>query len=277
MAIIGYYLAMDSWNEGSDFVIVVAYLIISIITLVIFKSVSGQSKPKTESATINETELNESFFIKHSWIVCLIVVALTLPCWYVLSLSQKEEVVEDVKEYTSEYTITSDPTDSINGKGYVDLGLSVKWAYHNIGAYSPSDDGDIFEWSEVFTKSQNVELDSTGKESNDDDNISRFYTALECWGGNWRLPTKDECMELIEKCEWSEGCQRRSGYKVVGPSGNSIFLPGIIFNGDFVSHMSLWSSTICENDSLNSYYLLTSEKPKVFDGAGSRAVRLVSD
>ena len=40
----------------------------------------------------------------------------------------------------------SRPTGTNEGHGYVDLGLSVKWATQNVGADSPSDYGGCFAW-----------------------------------------------------------------------------------------------------------------------------------
>ena len=55
------------------------------------------------------------------------------------------------------------PNDSIvssgefhNGHALVDLGLSVKWASFNIGAYTPEGDGDIFAWGELNPKEKYV-------------------------------------------------------------------------------------------------------------------------
>ena len=42
---------------------------------------------------------------------------------------------------------------SISGHDYVDLGLSVKWARCNIGAFSPEQYGSYFAWGETSTKS----------------------------------------------------------------------------------------------------------------------------
>jgi hypothetical protein len=70
------------------------------------------------------------------------------------------------------------------------------------------------------------------------------------WGGNWRMPTDDEFTELREKCTWTWTAQNGvNGYKVIGPNGNSIFLPaagylngtsfyGVGLNGHY------WSSSL---------------------------------
>lgn len=53
------------------------------------------------------------------------------------------------------------------------------------------------------------------------------------WGGSWRLPTKAECQELMDKCAF-QGINYKgvNGMQIVGPNGNAIFLPaaGRIYN-----------------------------------------------
>lgn len=46
------------------------------------------------------------------------------------------------------------------------------------------------------------------------------------WGGRWRIPGESEFNELRSQCMW-EWTQPggTNGYKVIGPNGNSIFLP----------------------------------------------------
>ena len=118
---------------------------------------------------------------------------------------------------------------------YVDLGLSVNWATSNIGSRSvdPQWPGDLFAWGETVTRDhfdKNYYLVPIqdhyyeGKLSlleQDDD------AAAALWGKDWRLPTKEEFQELIDKCKWEWTRENYSywGYKVTGPNGNSIFLP----------------------------------------------------
>lgn len=114
----------------------------------------------------------------------------------------------------------------INGHDYVDLGLSVKWATCNVGASSPSEYGSYFAWGETKTKSEYWDSVAYGKNFGDISGDSRFDAARANWGGSWRLPTKAECQELVDKCKWTWTTQgRHNGYNVVGPNGNSIFLP----------------------------------------------------
>ena len=117
---------------------------------------------------------------------------------------------------------------------FVDLGLSVNWATFNVGGrkYDPNWHGDFFAWGETEARKefvQNYYLEPKqghyydGKlnviESCDD-------AATVLWGKDWRMPTKEEFQELIDKCKW-EWTRSYShwGYNVTGPNGNSIFLP----------------------------------------------------
>ena len=46
------------------------------------------------------------------------------------------------------------------------------------------------------------------------------------WGGNWRMPTKEELQELIDSCQWERVTLNSViGNKITGPNGNSIFIP----------------------------------------------------
>ena len=96
-------------------------------------------------------------------------------------------------------TAQSPATGQILGHDYVDLGLSVVWATCNIGAESPSDYGDYFAWGEAETKSSYTESNrATYNESS--------YTFLDAasaqWGSAWRMPTMEECKELIYGCKY---------------------------------------------------------------------------
>ena len=128
----------------------------------------------------------------------------------------------------------------------VDLGLpsGTLWADRNIGANSPEGYGDYFAWGETRPKS--VYDWSTYKYCKGSEETMTKYctkssfgtvdnkTVLEAvddaatanWGKSWRMPTHTEQKELIEKCKWSWTTRNGvKGYKVVGPNGNSIFLP----------------------------------------------------
>lgn len=133
---------------------------------------------------------------------------------------------------------------SENGHEFVDLGLSVKWATCNVGAGSPGEYGDYIAWGQTSPKCEyewstlKYCNDTTGdsfskynqNQGGTKDNRTRLElsddAARQQWGGSWRMPTREEFQELLDKCRWSwttEGGHK--GYKVTGPNGNSIFLP----------------------------------------------------
>lgn len=110
---------------------------------------------------------------------------------------------------------------------YVDLGLSVKWATFNLGAYKPSDVGSTFYWAENQAikghhEYGNVDVNALGNIGGNE----RYDAATKIIGKNWRLPTVEECQELIDLCKWeTKVIDSIEGRLVTGPSGNSIFLP----------------------------------------------------
>ena len=120
-------------------------------------------------------------------------------------------------------------TGFINGHEWVDLGLSVKWATCNVGASSPSDYGNCYAWGETRTKSEYTGYNSSthGKSMGDISGDIRYDAARANWGGTWRLPTEAEMQDLVDKCTWTWTRQGgHIGYRVTGPNGSSIFLPG---------------------------------------------------
>ena len=87
-----------------------------------------------------------------------------------------------------------------NGHEYVDLGLSVKWATCNIGAFSPEDYGEYFSWGEITPKSSYIPSNSISYKKGLNNIIAnpKYDAARANWGGGWRLPTEDEVAELPE-------------------------------------------------------------------------------
>lgn len=126
----------------------------------------------------------------------------------------------------------------------VDLGLSVKWANCNLGAASPEDYGDYYAWGELETKTDyswssyrwyKGDLKTFSKYNASNSNqIGDNKVVLDLQddvahrklGGKWRIPTGKEWDELLEKCEiYVKLNNGVIGYHVVGPNGNSIFIP----------------------------------------------------
>ena len=109
----------------------------------------------------------------------------------------------------------------------VDLGLSVLWADRNVGARSPVDYAPLYHWNDFeqdFTPAWLQDLPLEGE--NLDFSGSGHDFATRTWGGAWRLPTREEITELMERCTWTWAIENGvGGMKVTGPNGNSIFLP----------------------------------------------------
>ena len=127
----------------------------------------------------------------------------------------------------------------------IDLGLSsgTLWASWNLGASSPEEYGAYFAWGETTPKN-NYDWNTYkfGKSSNFTKyNTFDGLTELELeddaanviLGKDWRMPTHQEELELVNECSWeSSELNGISGYKVTGPNGNSIFLPrGGLYDG----------------------------------------------
>ena len=145
-------------------------------------------------------------------------------------------------------------TGEINGHGWVDLGLSVKWAGTNVGAYSPPDLGYYFAWGETSPKKEAIDVKERCKTMGldlPDISGNREYDAARAnWGGSWRMPTKEECQELLGKCKWYWGSsvgrtpkEIIRGYYVVGPNGKYIFLPAFYHEKKDQMMGSYWSSS----------------------------------
>ena len=151
-----------------------------------------------------------------------------------------------------------------NGHEWVDLGLSVKWATCNVGASSPSDYGNYYAWGETTTKSEYTEENSKtyGRNISDISGNSNYDAARANWGSPWRMPTKSEMEELVNKCTWTWTTQSgHNGYKVTSKTnGNSIFLPAAGWrHGTSLSNAgeygSFWCSTPDGSDTKYAYRL----------------------
>lgn len=136
---------------------------------------------------------------------------------------------------------TDNEAKSPGGIEAVDLGLSVKWANMNVGASEESGFGSYFAWGEI--KPKNFYSWGTYAWSQGDSNFMLKYSVADKkiqlaptddaaranWGGQWRMPTVDECEELAnpDNCEWEWTTKDGvNGYQVTGKkTGNSIFLP----------------------------------------------------
>ncbi len=121
-------------------------------------------------------------------------------------------------------------TGTHEGHQWVDLGIGVKWATCNIGATTPEEYGDYFAWGEISPKTEYTTENSITYGRHIDEvavvGNPSYDAARANWGGKWRLPSHLDMYILMEECSWISCIQEgHEGYKIVGPNGNSIFLP----------------------------------------------------
>ena len=173
----------------------------------------------------------------------------------------------------------------------VDLGLSVKWASVNIGANKPEEYGDYFAWGETETKSKygystykwlqgkyytltkyNTDYDHGNVIDNKIVLDKEDDAAVANWGGNWRMPTDAECVELCNNTIWEEITQNGvKGMKVTSTkNGNSIFLPiaGFYTHYGFTAESCLyWSSSLYPSYPTNAYNINGGQTDRTIGGS----------
>ena len=185
----------------------------------------------------------------------------------VLGNLKNESVTPEEEEVYFEETISGYE----NGYAYVDLGLpsGILWATMNVGANSPEEYGNFYAWGETEPKSDytssnykwcNGDLNTLTKYCNDSyyglvDNkaiLDKEDDAANAnWGGDWRMPTKEERDELYKNCTWSKAKYKgTNGYVVISKiNGNMLFIPAsgcfgnsIYFNeGEYANY---WTSSV---------------------------------
>ena len=203
------------------------------------------------------------------------------------------DTYDDTEFDETEHDETIDPSSTsgsgrLHGYAWVDLGLSVRWATCNVGASSPSDYGNYYAWGETTTKSSYTVGNSKtrGVSPGDISGSTRYDAATANWGSGWRMPTRAEFKELVDKCTW-EWTSRggHDGYEVTGPNGKSIFLPaaGLRYGtslDDAGGNGYYWSSTPYGSFAQIAYSLYFNSGSHLVDWYASnlgRSVRPVSD
>lgn len=156
---------------------------------------------------------------------------------------------------------------------FVDLGLpsGTLWATLNIGAFGIYDPGYYYAWGELETKSyydlDNYEFLKEGniQKYNGEDNIKILEPADDVahylWGGNWKMPTKEQIDELLtlEREFIPESSGRRAVFCITGLNGNKLYLP---LSNDFCYSVDslktfacFWTSEAAANEELLAHYL----------------------
>jgi len=143
---------------------------------------------------------------------------------------------EELMEYMDFVVISESGTQA--GHGYVDLGLSVKWATANVASYEtePTECGGYYSFGAVshkdyFSESNSLvegkslkQLIREGIVDKNGNLTARYDAATVNWGADWRTPTAEEWNELLSGCYWEwvivDG---KKGLLATGPNGNTIF------------------------------------------------------
>ena len=156
-----------------------------------------------------------------------------------INLVKKRSSTSSSSSYTSSNSSSSSSKTSNslpakamhNGHEYIDLGLSVKWATCNLGANDAENYGNHYGWGGDAARTN--------------------------WGGNWRMPTDMEWIELRNSCTWSWTKKNGVGGYLVKSrkNSNTIFLPaaGYSMKGSsgcysLGAHGYYWSSTMDKNN-----------------------------
>ena len=143
--------------------------------------------------------------------------------------------IKNDTDIKANFTYSFGATGLNNNKGYVDLGLpsGIKWATCNVGATTPTNMGICLTWENFMNG-----------------NYVKNYM-----GGSWRMPTKEECKELLENCKLTYTIQYNiHGYKVTSKkNGNSIFLRSKYISTYYDNPISYWSSSYYEEGEGGAY------------------------
>lgn len=153
-------------------------------------------------------------------------------------------------------------------QGWIDMGLSVKWEDRNLGVKSPEQAGDLIRWIVedryvFYNNGDSTKFLSVGATT---DSVNEVINQERLSG--WGLPTRDEYLELIDKCSWQwtelNGVKGfRVSSNIPGYMNRSIFLPAggyRILDGDPDSVYdknvvgAYWSGT--RKDSENGFCLV---------------------
>lgn len=167
----------------------------------------------------------------------------------------------------------------ILAQGCVDLGLSVNWATCNVGANTPEEEGTLFVGGQVEEYPSHVTskylrdlkkriLIHTQEYSGNPD----YDAATRYMGSPYRIPKAHEWEELLSRCIW-RWCQYRNaagvlvrGYEIIGPNGNSIFLPAGVNrkNGKYLKVNYYECTTPVPNTKKTHLMLFWGNKRKLF-------------
>lgn len=165
--------------------------------------------------------------------------------------------------------------------GFVDMGLSVKWAARNVGAYAPEQMGDYYAWGEgedVPGTKQTFNWSSykLGSGTNQSPKVTKYNTNPSygtvdnlttlssrddiAWvlDADYHMPTSDQMTELINNCNWSfmaykhvrglMATSKKNGARLFFPAAGYYFTSGTTFNDFIGSYCCYWTSSLNTDD-----------------------------
>lgn len=243
------------------------------------KEVSGE---ESEIGTYFYDETNSVVVLTSSKDVVSTFVILELTAGSLTMVNEKGEELFFSKNIGAPIGEVTEPDTKISNYGFVDLGLSVKWACCNLGAVTPADDGAYYAWGELTIKDDytwdtysHINKPTLGTHLCDTiykedekgqkkvDTVYVYDVAIEQIGNNCRMPTRAEFKELLDECDWKLITLKntnKQGWKIKSKkNGKSIFLPLSGFrDGKILSRAgksgAYWSSDMLTDK--HAYYLL---------------------
>ena len=205
----------------------------------------------------------KSLLMRTAAIMLLLVGSVSASAQYYMNVVQKDGKIVQYLVSDIDNVFFSGKDGSVEKYEFVDLGLSVKWATFNVGATRPEEYGDYYAWGETEPKTNyswstykycNGSYSTLTKYCNNSSYGNNGFTDTKTtldpdddvahvkWGGDWRMPTVGEFVELLNNCTWTwttlsdvKGYGVK-GYRVTskksGYTDRSIFLPAAGYRSD---------------------------------------------
>jgi hypothetical protein len=192
------------------------------------------------------------------------------------------------KEVLGAYAIMKElkcPIEELNGEHlmeagyeYVDLGLTsgTLWATQDLNRRSYFAWGELYE-NDVFDEDNYIHKSTLDNivDPQTSSLLPQFDAAHHFRGGGWRIPTKEECEELLNECIlcWCITQDRKYGCLLTGPNGNHIFLQanGYMRRDRLMQNEKVctyWSSSNIEFDRPSTLYISEFESEELEINSG---------
>lgn len=165
--------------------------------------------------------------------------------------------IRPVRKKESNKPFFDDKDSIVNGHLYVDMGLpsGTLWASTNVGATNSSEIGTKFFWGFESTEIPSIYWDNGllgNKEKltelgiiDADGNLTYGRdAAMYNWGAQWRMPTIEECSELLSNTTKELiTINDVKGWLLTAKNGNTLFFPVTDISSTY-NFASYWSSSI---------------------------------